>query len=327
MEHLVHDVEKHVLHAYVGASYMPLICLVSRRWRILMNLCCAKAPVYCCGCSAENKALSIPTVISNRGAISLADVARDGGIGLLRWTQSMGAKRWLRQCTFKHCLTAAVRHGREELVRQFLDGSFPPQVVDVQLVYQAARGGHERIMLFLIDVWHTIHYVDSSMSFLDFYGPFILGAAARGGHVHLLRQWCDEWKPKTAMGFSLIAEQAARGGREELLKWLYTERFGYVGPLPEEECVDVTQIMSEAARGGHENIVRLAHDVLGASNVGKALIAATASGHERIVRLCCDEYKATAVQINDALARARLMGHADIERFLSEKYTGGCCSV
>jgi len=312
MECLVPDIQRQILHSYVGASYAPLVSLASRRWQ---NIAVRQHIVYHCGCIGT-PAKRIP---KDSAVISLADLARDGNARLLQWIRSKGSRRWQRLCTAHHCVRAAARYGHEDIVDQCTNGSLfslSAENHDLKLVLTraAARGGHDNLLRhFQFHEWN-ITYEYHAVSW-----------AARGGHLHTLLFLCNAiWSRRSdhhrRQMVSFALERAARGGHKDVMEWLYNLGLGRpMGPFPEEICADT--IMACAAEGGHEHIVRLAHDVLGATNVGRTMTTAAQRGHEHIVRLCKEEYHVTNVNVEFAMVEAAKNGHIEIVRLCKQYYS------
>jgi hypothetical protein len=70
--------------------------------------------------------------------------------------------------------------------------------------------------------------------------------------------------------------------------------------------------MANAARGGHESIMRLCHDEWGAADVNTDMARAARRGHEAIVRLCHDEWGAS--NVDEVIAIADCYNHEAIVR-------------
>jgi len=305
MDALVADIEQQILQQYVDPSYVPLVSLACRRWYDALTMMNGGPHItYDCGCAATGppvKKMIPPGSI----VISLADIARDGNAPLLNWIRLSRCKRWQFPCTYDHCMSAAARCGHAHIVRLCLDGGWfaDTDVYNVHVAVQAARGGHVDILYLLHSKWSPVNSPHS----------LIMGAAARGGHLHLLDLYDQLLSDQNTGSFAHIVGQAARGGHEQLVQWLIFRRFGQVGPLPTAQVVaDI--VMIRAASGGHASIVRFAHDILGATNVGLAIRGAAQRGYEHIVRLCHDEYSVTNTDIDAVMVEAAGNGHTDIVR-------------
>jgi len=78
--------------------------------------------------------------------------------------------------------------------------------------------------------------------------------------------------------------QLARGGYDDVLQWIWRTR------RKDWSRHTKNLLMSEAARGGHAELVRRCRDVWNAGDRVQALIRAARGGHEHVVRLCHEDF-------------------------------------
>jgi len=123
-----------------------------------------------------------------------------------------------------------------------------------------------------------------------------MAAAARGGHVALVRLFHTEWGCISVVAANDTVAAAARGGHVDIVNLCRVE-FG--------ATCDVNTIMRNAARGGHEQLVRMCIHWWTATDVQGALFAAARGGHVQIVRFFLFEYTWTII-VKDARKARRI---------------------
>ena len=307
----------------------------------------------------------------------MEEAAKEGHVELLRWLHGLwqvtpdmwqivmmvaarnNHEKVVRLChklcspaNMKFAMAGAARGGHERLVQlcykewvaatpaggQLQDG------IDLAM-QEAARGGHESIVR-LCHAWCTANLENTLMHKIGVVDPhtaahmcvilYVSGVcdtlcrAARGGHASIVNL-CYQWlaanvtrmtayatrtidpdtvmimcKERTINTANDAMKEAAKGGHEHVVRLCHDHY----------HATDVDEAMAQAAWCGQEHIVRMCHDEWGATNANRAMMMAAWHGHEKIVRLCHDEYNAT--DVTAAMHRAADDGHDHIVRLCYE---------
>ena len=103
--------------------------------------------------------------------------------------------------------------------------------------------------------------------------------------------------------------EAARLGHEGVVRLLHR-----LDPI-----ADVNEAMKKAAEAGHLQIVRLCHK-WGADRVNEAMMAAASNGHTAIMQACRDEWDAP--RINEAISYAAVNSRIEAVRYCLEEWDG-----
>ena len=187
-------------------------------------------------------------------------------------------------------LSAASKGGHNDVVKFFLNRG------DIYLrnpLVAAAKGGHRH----LVDLFLSMQQDWGSGALND-----AMAAAAEGGHRDLVNLFIQRGANDWFQG----AMDAARGGHEDLLDF-------FIGEGIDGRYVDV--LLSNAAGGGHINLVEKYIKSVGKNGLRMALGSAAKNGHKNIVEFLL-KLSIERVALDSALYNAAEAGHVDIVNLL-----------